>query len=260
MIQHQLFSVQDIAYKEFNSKLIPTVDPNRVIGVRTPALRAYAKSIKNTPEAGAFIYSLPHKYFEEDNLHAFLIEQIRDYDACIKELNRFLPYIDNWATCDSMHPKCFGKNKAKLFSEIEMWLTSDHIYTVRYGIGMLMTHFLDESFDVRFPEAVAGVADVWKDYAEDMDGGASCGARSAMGASAAENHGMLYFQKNYYVNMMAAWYFATALAKQYENIIPYLENHRLPVWVHNKTIQKAIESYRITPEQKAYLRELRAKV
>lgn len=211
--------MQDLKYKDFQSKLLPTVDRDTVIGIRTPMLREYAKKIKDTAEAKEFLSSLPHFYYEENNLHAFLIEQIKDYDACIAEINRFLPYVDNWGTCDSMRPKCFKKNTDKLLFEVEKWLDSPHTYTVRFGIETLMSHYLDEKFDKRFLARVGGIG-----------------------------------SDEYYVNMMIAWYFATALAKQYDAAVKYVTEYRLDTWTHNKTIQKAIESYRITDEQKAFLR------
>lgn len=219
-----LYSMQDIEYKYFQSKLMPTVDPDRIIGVRTPALRKFAKEIKNAPEAKAFLQTLPHLYYEENNLHAFLLEQIKDFDECIHALEQFLPYVDNWATCDSMSPKIFKKHLPELLTYIQRWIHSDHTYTIRFGIGMLMKFYLDDAFSMEYPEMAASV-----------------------------------ISSEYYVNMMIAWYFATALAKQYEQILPYIEEQRLDVWTHNKAIQKAIESYRITDEQKLYLRTLKRK-
>ena len=221
-ITKALFALQDLKYKEFQQKLIPTVDPDTVIGIRTPALRKLAKELKNTETAEAFMQALPHRYFEENNLHGFLIEQIRDYDACIAALDRFLPYVDNWATCDQMSPKFLGKHKPELLGQIQVWMASDHPYAVRFGIESLMRFFLDDAFQ---PEYLAWVAKI----------------RSG----------------EYYVNMMIAWFFATALAKQYDAALPYIQEHRLSPWVHNKTIQKAVESYRITSEQKTCLKSLK---
>lgn len=221
-ILEKLFSLQDLKYKDFHIKLMPTVDPERVIGIRIPALRALAKEIKNTEEANRFLETLPHKYYEENNLHAFLLEGITDFDRCVAETERFLPYVDNWATCDSLRPKCFKKNKAKLLLYIEKWLQSDSTYTVRFAVGCLMLYFLDESFDVKYLERVSQIR-----------------------------------SEEYYINMMIAWYFATALAKQWSDTVVFLEDNRLSPWVHNKTIQKAVESYRITAEQKAYLKTLK---
>lgn len=221
-ITKRLFELQDLQYKAFQCKLMPTVDPNTVLGVRTPALRQLAKELYRSGEYAAFLQQLPHRYYEENNLHGFLIGQIKDFDLCIKELERFLPHVDNWATCDSLRPVCFKANTAKLHGPIERWLCAPHPYTVRFGIEMLMTHYLEESFDQKHLERLSRI------------------------------------QSNaYYINMMLAWYFATALAKQWNATLPYIEQHRLPIWVHNKTIQKATESYRITPEQKEYLRTLK---
>ncbi len=236
-IQKRLFELQDEKYKTFQQKLIPTVDPGCVIGVRTPALRALAKELLRDEQlAGcdggtwdgglvdAFLAELPHRYFEENQLHAFLISGMKDYDRVMTETKRFLPYVDNWATCDQMSPKVFRKHRLELLAEVRNWIASGETYTVRFGIGMLMQHFLEEDFAPEYPELVSGVR-----------------------------------SEEYYVNMMIAWYFATALAKQYEAVLPYLEARRLEKWTHNKTIQKAVESYRITPEQKTYLKSLRWK-
>ena len=219
-----LFENQDLGYKEFHQKLVPNLDPDTIIGVRVPALRKLAKDFSGTEKRAEFLKTLPHKYYEENNLHAFFIEQIADFDRCIAEINRFLTYIDNWATCDSMRPKVFSKNKEKLLLEIDKWLKSEKTYTVRYGIEMLMVHFLDEDFSEKHLEKVASIK-----------------------------------SDEYYVNMMLAWYFATALAKQWDKTVPYLYEHKLHPWVHNKTIQKAVESYRISAEQKKFLRNLRRK-
>lgn len=223
-LQERLFAMAEKEYGQFQAKLIPTVDPALILGVRMPKLRALAREISDSAEAEAFLRALPHTFFEENQLHAALIERIRDYPACLAATERFLPFVDNWATCDCFSPKVFGKNRAALLDEIRRWITSDKTYTVRFAIKQLMNWYLDESF---FPECLAMVAAV----------------NSA----------------DYYVKMMVAWFFATALAKQYEAALPYLEQERLPVWIHNKTIQKAVESYRITPEQKIYLRSLRKK-
>lgn len=217
-ILESLFALRDKDYKAFNAKLIPNVNPDLVIGVRTPQLRAFAKQICKTEEAEIFLNTLPHTYFEENNLHGFLIEAIRDYDECIDRLERFLPYIDNWATCDQTNPKALKKNLPQLLQEIQKWLRSDQTYTVRFAIGMLMRYFCDaEHF-----ELVAQIR-----------------------------------SEEYYVKMMAAWFFATALAKNYDAALPYLNEKRLDPWVHNKTIRKAVESYRITPQQKEYLKQLK---
>lgn len=221
-IVSRLFDMQDLKYREFHSKLMPTVEKSRVIGVRTPELRKLAKEISKTRLAEAFIKNPVHEYYEENNLHAFLIEKIGDYEACIEELNKFLPLVDNWATCDMMRPKAFKKNLDKLLPQIKNWLASGETYTVRFGIECLMLYYLDANFKPEYPEMI-------------------CKIRS----------------EEYYVKMMQAWYFATALAKRYGDIIPFLEQNRLNADTHNKAIQKAVESYRITPEQKAYLKTLK---
>lgn len=222
VISEELFALQDTEYQVFQSKLMPTIPPETVIGVRTPLLRKRAKELAGTPQAESFLHDLPHRYYEENNLHAFLIEQIRDYDTALAETERFLPYINNWATCDCFCPKVFAKHKEELLISIRRWLGSDQTYTVRYAMGMLMRYYLDEDFQ---PEYLAWVAGV--------------------------------HSEEYYLNMMRAWYFATALAKQPDAALPWLTDRRLDVWTHNKTIQKAAESYRIPPEMKQQLRELR---
>lgn len=222
VISEELFALQDTEYQVFQSKLMPTIPPETVIGVRTPLLRKRAKELAGTPQAESFLHDLPHRYYEENNLHAFLIEQIRDYDTALAETERFLPYINNWATCDCFCPKVFAKHKAELLIPLRRWLGSDQTYTVRYAMGMLMRYYLDEDFQ---PEYLAWVAGV--------------------------------HSEEYYLNMMRAWYFATALAKQPDAALPWLTDRRLDVWTHNKTIQKAAESYRIPPEMKQQLRELR---
>ena len=221
-VRDRLFAMQDLKYRDFHSRLMPTVEKELVIGVRTPELRKFAKEFSKTDMAEVFLNALPHKYYEENNLHAFLICEIKDFDRLITRLDEFLPFVDNWATCDMMRPKIFSKNKEKLLPEIEKWMSSEQPYTVRFGIEMLMIHFLDDSFDIDFPQRVAKI-------------------RSDM----------------YYVKMMQAWYFATALAHQYEQILPFIENNVLDEWTHNKAIQKAVESYRVTAEQKEYLKKLK---
>ena len=223
-IQKRLFALQDKEYQAFTAKLNPTVDPETIIGVRLPALRALAKELKNTDEAKDFLSSLPHEYLEENHLHSFLLSGIKDFDEGIAAVERFLPYIDNWAVCDSLRIKALAKYPERLLPYLEKWMKSDHTYTVRCGILNLMNYFLDDRFDEKYPAMVAAV---------------HC--------------------EEYYVNMMIAWYFATALAKQYDAALPYLTEQRLDKWVHNKTIQKAVESYRITDEQNAYLKTLRRK-
>ena len=223
-VRHRLFELQDQKYRDFNSKLIPTVAPETVIGVRTPELRKYARELAKTADGAEFIKIFPHKYYEENNLHGFLLEKIKDYDELIKALDNFLPYVDNWATCDLMSPPIFKKHTAELLLKIEEWIKSEHTYTVRFGIKMLMSFYLDDNFKAEYLELAAGIK-----------------------------------SEEYYINMMIAWYFATALAKQYESAVQYLESRRLDKWVHNKTIQKAVESYRISKEQKEYLKSLRLK-
>ena len=221
-ILQELLLMQDDRYRDFQNSLIPTVAKERIIGVRTPKLRAFAKRLRGSPEAEAFLRVLPHDYFEENQLHAFLIEEIRDYTTCISALNAFLLHVDNWATCDMMSPKVLGRHPEALRREITHWLASPHPYTVRYAIGMLMRWYLDAHFSNADLQAVASTE-----------------------------------SGNYYVKMMIAWYFATALAKQYDAAILYLQMPQLPPWTHNKTIQKALESNRITAEQKQYLRTLK---
>lgn len=223
-IRTELLEMQDTDYRDFHAKLMPTVDKDAVIGIRVPILRKYARSMAKEEKIEEFLRDLPHKYYEENNLHAFLIEQIRDYGKCLEELKYFLPFVDNWATCDMMSPKVFKNHKEELLPEIRSWITSEETYTIRYGVGMLMQHYLDEAFREEYPELVAEIR-----------------------------------SEEYYVNMMIAWYFATALAKQYEKILPYIKEQRLEEWTHNKAIQKACESFRITPEQKNYLKTLKIK-
>ena len=221
-VRRELFAKQDTAYRDFQAKLIPQKDPGSVIGVRTPDIRAIAKDLVKRGDLEEFLSDLPHRYFDENQVHALTIALIKDYDTCMEEVKRFLPYVDNWATCDQMSPKVFKKHKTQLLEQIREWIASDHPYTVRFALGMLMQHFLDEDFDLSYARMAAGV-------------------RSG----------------EYYINMMIAWYFATALAKQYEAVLPFLEERRLDPWVHNKTIQKAVESYRISEEQKMYLKTLK---
>ena len=224
-IRQSLFELQDIKYRDFQAKLIPGKDTEIMIGVRTPELRKLAKQMLKREDIGEFLRDLPHRYFDEDQLHAFIVSGIKEYGKCMEELMRFLPFVDNWATCDQMSPGVFKKHKPELLAEIREWLGSEHTYIVRFGIGMLMQHFLDEDFAPAYPELVAGV-----------------------------------HSEEYYVNMMIAWYFATALAKQYDAVRPFIEGRRLDPWTHNKTIQKAVESYRISDEQKEYLRSLKVQV
>lgn len=221
-IQKLLFDRQDPAYQAFQSKLMPTVDPETVIGVRTPALRKLAKELARMPLAEDFLRQLPHRYYEENNLHGLLISSIPNYGPTVAALEAFLPYVDNWATCDLLSPKAFRDHPPELPGQIRRWVGDPHPYTVRFGLGMLLSFYLDEDFRPEYLALAAGVR-----------------------------------REEYYVRMMVAWYFATALAKQYDAALPYLVGRRLDRWTHNKTIQKAVESYRITPEQKTYLRSLR---
>ena len=221
-IREELFRRQDLKYREMQIGTIPTVKAEAIIGVRTPELRAMAKELSREEEIEVFLNDLPHLYFEENQLHAFILSGMKDYAGCLDRLEKFLPYVDNWATCDQMSPKVFRKHRPELLTPVRNWIGSTESYTVRFGIGMLMEHYLEEDFDPAYPEMVAGIR-----------------------------------SEEYYVRMMIAWYFATALAKQYETALLYIENKRLDTWTHNKTIQKSIESYRITPEQKEYLRSLK---
>ncbi|MEF9941399.1 MAG: DNA alkylation repair protein [Lachnospiraceae bacterium] len=223
-LQKQLFNLQDITYRDFHAKLIPTVDTTTIIGVRTPVLRKFAKEFSQTSQAEELMEHLPHSYYEENNLHCILIEMIKDYPQSIVALDTFLPYVDNWATCDLMRPPVFKKHLQELICKIKEWINSDYTYTIRFGIKMLMCFYLDDHFQESYLTLVANIS-----------------------------------SQEYYVKMMIAWYFATALAKQYNTTLPYIEQQRLDNWTHNKTIQKAIESYRITGEQKTYLRTLKIK-
>ena len=221
-VQEQLFALQDLKYRDFHSKLMPNISKENVIGIRIPVLRKFAKQFAASDIASEFLNELPHQYYEENNLHMLLITQIKDYEKCLQEVKCFLPYIDNWATCDFSEPACFKKHKNELLPQIREWIASKHTYTIRYGIGMLMRLYLDEDF---IEEYLVWVTQIQSD--------------------------------EYYVNMMIAWYLATALAKQWDATIPYLEKRMLSDWVHRKTIQKAVESYRITDSQKIYLKSLR---
>lgn len=223
-IQERLFELQDMKYRDFHSNLMPTVGKESIIGVRVPAIRKFAKELNKCENVQEFLKELPHKYYEENNLHAAIILGYKNYDDTIEAVEAFLPHINNWATCDMLSPKIFKKYPSELLERIKTWIASDHIYTIRFGIKMLMDFYLEEHFESEYLEMVANVK-----------------------------------SEEYYVNMMIAWYFATALAKQYDAALPYLEEKRLADWTHNKTIQKAVESYRITEEHKQYLRQLRMK-
>lgn len=222
-IRAGLFTRQDLGYRDFHSKLVPTLEKDTVIGVRTPDLRTYAKELAKE-DVSLFLADLPHKYYDENSLHAFLIEQIKDFDQCMVELERFLPYIDNWATCDLFSPKVFKKHPEEVYAACLRWLSSAHTYTVRYGIVTLMKWFLDDDFRPELLEKVAALR-----------------------------------TEEYYINMARAWLFAEALAKQYDAVLPYLLDHRLDTWTHNKAIQKAVESRRIPDDTKAYLKTLKRK-
>ena len=218
----KLKSCQDLKYRDMQIKIIPSVDPETIIGVRTPELKSMAKEIYKSGDYKDFLKELPHEYFEENQLHAFIISGIKGLNECMEEVETFIPYIDNWATCDQLSPKVFKKNRKELLKHIKKWIKSRKTYTVRFGVGMLMEHFLDEDFAPEYPEMVSKLR-----------------------------------SEEYYINMMIAWYFATAMAKQYEQVIPYIEEKRLDTWTHNKTIQKCVESNRITDEKKAYLKTLK---
>ena len=232
-IREKLYELQDVSYAEFHSRLIPTVARDTIIGVRVPVLRKLAKDIKDTEMAQDFLKELPHRYYDENMLHAILLSEISkkdDYDNCIRLVEEFLPYVDNWAVCDILSPKifkryrilCVGKDGKTLIDKIYEWSGSDMPYTCRFGIEMLMTHYLDSDYRSEYLEIPAKV-----------------------------------HSEEYYVNMMIAWFYATALAKQWDDSVKYIEDGRLDKWTHNKTIQKACESYRVTEEQKQYLRKLK---
>lgn len=224
-ITKKIINEQDKEYRDFSSKLIVNISKDEIIGVRTPVLRKIAKDIHSTKQADEFLSSLPHSYLEENHLHAFLIEYEKDFDKAIKLTTEFLPYINNWATCDSFRPKVFKKHTDRLFEYIKLFLKSEHTYTIRYGIGLLLSFYLDEEFSTSH---LAMVADINSD--------------------------------EYYINMMRAWYFATAIAKQRNYTLPYIENKLLDVWTHNKTISKACESFRVDDNTKTYLKTLKISV
>jgi len=221
-IKEELKKLADSEYRDFHSKLMPGIPKEKILGVRIPHLRKFAVEFKRTGDYHGFLNSLPHEYYEENNLHAFLIEQEKDIEAVLYETERFLPYIDNWATCDSFFPKVFKKYPDILEKKAKEWINSNKTYTVRYGIGIFMKMFLDENFSDEFPRLVSEIK-----------------------------------SEEYYVNMMIAWYFATAIAKRYEDSVIYLEEKRLERWIHNKTISKCCDSFRISSETKTYLKTLR---
>ena len=219
----KLFEMQDIKYRDFISKLIPNVSPKSMIGVRLPQVKKLAKELYKSGEYVNFVNALPHAYFEEYHLHCYIISEIKDFEAFVIELEKLLPYIDNWSVCDSLRPKCFANNKEKALNNINNWLLSEHIYTQRFAIEMLMVHYLNADFKPEYLELVSKVEG-----------------------------------EDYYLKMMVAWYFATALAKQYEATLPYIENRLIKdKWTHNKAIQKALESYRVSEENKAHLKCLK---
>ena len=222
-IRTRLFELRDEKYRDFHAKLVPNIDSKKIIGVRTPALRKLAAELAKDERISEFLADIPHEFYDEMNLHGFIVCRTKDYDACVSELDRLLPFVDNWATCDLLSPNCFKKNPERLMEDIKRWIASDKVYTKRFGVEMLMSHFLDERFKPEYLEMA------------------------------------VIKSEEYYINMMTAWFFATALAKQYDAALPYIQNRRLEKWTHNKAIQKAVESYRITDEQKAYLKTLKVK-
>ncbi len=299
-IRQRLFALQDMQYRDFQSRLMPTVAKETVIGVRIPELRRLAKELSAREDIKEFLEDLPHGYYEENNLHGFLIMQERDYTRCIEKLEIFLPCIDNWATCDLLRPKIFQKNLQELIQKIPDWLGSGHPYIIRFGIEMLMVYYLDEAFSPEYPEWVAGlsrqgdcqsasekpffrdannIVPEREEYPQRTFFTSALNEPDALPVSlvplrenlSASGPRRIFFPLRdgrfsnnilsdvYYVNMMIAWYFATALAKQYETTLPYIENHVLDTWTHNKTIQKAVESDRISEEHKAYLKTLRVR-
>lgn len=223
-IRKELKKLQDKGYRDMQVTIIPTVEADSIIGVRTPALRQLARELSKRKDVSKFLEDVPHKFFEENQLHAFILSGMKDAESCIRLVDEFLPYVDNWATCDQMSPKVFKKHKQLLLEYVDKWIRSDHTYVKRFAIGMLMEHFLDEDFKTSYLTKVSKIR-----------------------------------SEEYYVNMMIAWYFATALAKQYDAALPFIEKQKLDKWTHNKSIQKAVESYRITPEQKEYLKTLKRK-
>lgn len=220
----ELMKIADKEYADFQAKLTPNVAREKFIGVRVPKVRILAKSLMKSDIEGVdkFLNSLPHATYDEDMLHGVLLSEIKDYETCIKRVDEFLPYVDNWAVCDIMSPKVFKKNKDVLLPKIREWVASEHVYTARFGVEMLMSFYLDADFESEYLEIPAAVKG-----------------------------------EDYYIKMMIAWFYATALAKQWDATVPYIEGRRLEAWTHNKTIQKARESYRITDEQKEYLKGLK---
>ena len=221
-VYERLLAVKDPEYREFQAKLVPNIDPATIIGVRTPDMRNIAKEVAKSPEKETFLKELPHKYYEENLVHFFVIAQIKDFDECVKRVEEFLPYVDCWPVSDQASPKSFKKNHDNLLPYIKKWIVSNHVYTARFGIRMLMNEFLGDEFKDEYAQMVA------------------------------EKKG-----EDYYLKMMVAWYFATALAKNYDETVKYIEERRLDEWVHKKAIQKAVESYRVTDEHKEYLKSFR---
>lgn len=221
-IRDKLFALSDENYKTFNSRLIPTVPLEKMIGVRTPALKQLAKETARSADCGSFLSALPHDFFEENQLHAFIISLSKDFNECIAQTTKFLPYIDNWATCDQLCASVYKKHTDELMPYILRWISSEHIYTVRYALRCLMMYYLDDKFD---PQQLS------------------------LAASANNS--------DYYVAMAQGWYFATALAKHWNETLPWLEQRRLDLVVHKITVKKALESFRVCDEHKAVLREIR---
>lgn len=222
----------DDKYKEFQAKLVPNIPPETIIGVRTPDMRTVAKEVFNSPKKDDFLKELPHKYYEENLVHFFILSMIKDFDECVKAVEDFLPYVDCWPVSDQASPKSFKKNHDKLLPYIKKWISSNHVYTARFGMRMLMNEFLGDDFDPEYPEIV------------------SSKTRDAKGVPAEASN-------DYYLRMMVAWYFATALAKNYDETVTFIEERKLDEWSHRKAIQKAIESFRVTDEHKEYLRSLK---
>ena len=259
---NRLLAEQDLKYRDFHASLLPNIDKKTIIGVRVPTMRKIAKefvgsavkesakgSAKSMPKDVAnFLDKLPHKYFEENQVHLFVVERIKDFDECLYRIEQFLPYIDNWAVCDGKAPKALLKDEKRFVSCIEKWLKSNHPYTVRFGVNMLMNYFLDERFDKKFLKWVAAIDE---NLFDDDSTGAAQSQKQAASVNAARP------TDRYYVQMVIAWYMATALAKQWDATFPYIKGRKLSPWIHAKTIQKACESYRITQEQKEILRGLK---
>ena len=240
----RLLAEQDLKYRDFHASLLPNIDKKTIIGVRVPTMRKIAKEFADSK----FLDKLPHKYFEENQVHLFVVERIKDFDECLSRIEQFLPYIDNWAVCDGKAPKALLKDEARFLANIEKWLKSKHPYTVRFGVNMLMNYFLNERFDKKFLKWVAAIDE---NLFDDDSTGAAQSQKQAASVNAARP------TNRYYVQMVIAWYMATALAKQWDATFPYIKDRKLSPWIHAKSIQKACESYRITQEQKEILRGLK---